>query len=714
VPGRVSIFPTLLAGEMPDEASLTNYVAGVLVLIVPGLLFAVINCFSGVCCCCCRGPCAVMCHRQKYCRVCHCIPATRHYTNEEVCMPVVVWIAFSLLLFAFAVAGVINGTHKFNDSMVRGVCLVDNTYLQFNQFLDNVVSPLDTLKTDFGQAADDLAVATQVDPSLAQNVKDLEARFTDLENAALAAKGATSIGSCKDAWQGIATASSSASASAKASGEELDQTLKDLQASLDSSVVQQKAAADDAIQSGFDTIDQLKDQIKVALDPKAYGLFGYAELMSDNRNNAAFSAYGWIFVVVLIVGGGLTGMHFCRVHAHLATPPKNNPMLPLDVLKLNHIGACGSRFVTVGWCCVFFFGVFSAVFAALTMPLSSVMGDVCVVLPTLPQEIGSLANMTVVDQITDTCWNKTGNLFEGMNIDDQVDTSAISFDSFDDLFGDAVSIAGGDELDELQETLNALTGCGSKTDAQNALNAVKQQKKVAEDAFSDNSAVVTIQEIGKSMIAMIDTAVEGFVSATNCYFISELWAQVSSMICSSLLGSIAWWAASELFIAIIALPFAITTMFVSKRYGGHGPIAQKGAKYEPPAGFIDPRAGQSYVGADGEAAAGLEMIEGAPVTVAGGTVVTVNVNVAADKSDGMAVAPEPEEAAAMWANTEEQGAPMEETQGHLLGQIDASDYGASAEEYIPPVEPPEGAVPLEVGGDGGGVQAAADDGAGMI
>ena len=406
-------------------------------------------------------------------------------------MPVVFWIAFSLLLFAFAIAGVVNGTHKFNDSMVRGVCLVDETYLKFDQFLENVVSPLVELKDDFGQAADELADATRVDPNLAQNVRDLGTKFDNLKSAAATAKANTNTGdtntdqACKTAWDGIAEAASEAADTAKSSGEQLDQTLKDLQASLDSSVVQQKQAADDAIQSGFDTIDLLKDQIKAALNPKSYGLFGYAQTINSNRDNAAFSAYGWIFVVVLVVGAGLTGMHFCRVHVRLATPPKNNPMLPLDVLKLNHIGACGSRFVTVGWACVFFFGVFSALFAALTMPLSSVMGDVCVVLPTLPQEIGVLANITAVNQITDTCWNETGNLFQGLNIDDQVDTSAISFDSFDDLFGhSSVSIGGGDELIQLENALGEIDpNCGDKTDVTAALDAVKAQKRVAEDAF---------------------------------------------------------------------------------------------------------------------------------------------------------------------------------------------------------------------------------------
>ena len=237
----------LLSGEVPDEGAVTSYVAGVLPR-RPGVLFAIINCVSGVCCCCCRGPCAVVCHRQKYCRVCHCIPATRHYTNEEVCMPVVVWIVFSLLLFSFAVAGVVNGTHKFSDSMVRGVCLVDETYLKFNQFLDNVEIPLVTLKTDFSRAADDLTQATQVNQSLAQNVKDLEFRFDDLWSAANDAKDAAVMQSCKDAWEGIATAASSASAAARRQ-ERNSPNAKRLANISDSSVVQQKGSAEDAINS---------------------------------------------------------------------------------------------------------------------------------------------------------------------------------------------------------------------------------------------------------------------------------------------------------------------------------------------------------------------------------------------------------------------------------------------------------------------------------
>jgi len=67
-------------------------------------------------------------------------------------MPVLVYGVFAVMLFGFAIAGVSNGVHKFNDSLIEGICLTDNTYIRFSQFLTNVNTPLVQLETDFNGA----------------------------------------------------------------------------------------------------------------------------------------------------------------------------------------------------------------------------------------------------------------------------------------------------------------------------------------------------------------------------------------------------------------------------------------------------------------------------------------------------------------------------------------------------------------------------------
>ena len=58
--------------------------------------------------------------------------------------------------------------------------------------------------------------------------------------------------------------------------------------------------------------------------------------------------------------------------------------------------------------------------------------------------------------------------------------------------------------------------CGNKANVQGALDDVKKQNEKAESAFSDNSAVNTIKEIGAKLVGTIEKAVEEFTDATNC------------------------------------------------------------------------------------------------------------------------------------------------------------------------------------------------------
>ena len=59
--------------------------------------------------------------------------------------------------------------------------------------------------------------------------------------------------------------------------------------------------------------------------------------------------------------------------------------------------------------------------------------DACLVIPTLPQNIGRLTNNPEISQITDTCWNQTGNLFTGLGLDKEIKVDGIDFSEFNTL-----------------------------------------------------------------------------------------------------------------------------------------------------------------------------------------------------------------------------------------------------------------------------------------
>ena len=383
-------------------------------------------------------------------------------------------------------------------------------------------------------------------------------------------------------------------------------------------------------------------------------------------------------------------MHFFRTHVRLTVPPFDNPKMPLDVLKLNHTGACGARFVAVGWCCVLFFGVFCALFAAITMPFSAVFGDVCVVLPTLPIDLGKTLNVTGITQITDTCWDKNGNLFQGLELDNAIDTSSINFDEFDRLFGTSPTIdrSGMAALREALDQGVCDPGGTHMADVNSAYNNVDQNMTVAELGFQNSTAVKTLKREGRLLVEMLNNAMQKFIDSTGCYFVATTWNDVSNMLCGSMLGAISWWSASEMFLALVCLPWAVTTMFVSKRYGGHGPIAAPGAVYEPPSTETQDKAAgidngsavvvQTYIAEGVLQPPGVEM-----GTMDGGQ------EKGAVKVPGDGTVPLPAEIIAIPANMEVAGTKVHAPppasildgtgavaveQGQLLGQLNASDY----------------------------------------
>ena len=114
----------------------------------------------------------------------------------------------------------------------------------------------------------------------------------------------------------------------------------------------------------------------------------------------------------------------------------------------------------------------------------------------------------------------------------------------------------------------------------------------------------------------------------------------------------------------------------------------------------DPNTGETYVSAPVVANAKIIEMNGEAPMIAGGTGVEINTSgLAGDKSDGIAVAPDPLGATLSAEPDLSSNTGLNEVQGKLIGQIDASDYKASEEEYIPPVEPPDGMAPMESAAD---------------
>jgi hypothetical protein len=516
-------------------------------------------------------------------------------------------------MFIFAIIGIVNGVYAMQDSVVGGVCQVDNTYERFTDFLLKIKTPLVTLRDDFTVASKDLAVAAKINPALSNNVAQISTFFKTLATNAGKAKAAVNSDplisqlvkdQCATAWKEVADAATSAETASVTSATSLKTTLEDVQTMLNDGIVAKVSNVTDKIQEAEDALNAMQNELDLIMNPRQMGgpggvnLIQYAEVIRKNRDNGAFGFFAWVFIVLFFSVIGTVGMKLCfeGVEAE-AGNNRRNPNMEGDVNHLNCLGRCWARLSCCSWFLVLVFGISSALFALIFLPVAAVGDDVCEVLPTLPRDIGVWMGNDQLTKITDTCWNSTGNLFEGLDLDKSIDVNAINFDDFDSAF--ATPTIPTDGIDELKEAIaqipsiakggvincdcgtvviggvkegNCAVDGGHIAKLQGNADDTKTQCKKAEKAFADTPIVADIKKSGRALVGTITKAIDGFTSATQCYFIACTWEETVEVICGGFIGSLGMLASMELCLAIFAFPFAVLVMVIMKTHGGHGPV----------------------------------------------------------------------------------------------------------------------------------------------
>merc|ERR1719424_1722167 len=198
-------------------------------------------------------------------------------------------------------------------------------------------------------------------------------------------------------------------------------------------IVGQSGPVTDKIDEATSTIADMKKRLDDRMNPKQLGLFQYAETARDQRDTAAFTQWGWVFLVVVFAIFGILGMLKCKKEVNFEPDgqhPRSNPTLSGDAMKLNAIGSCCARFGTLSWCIYLVFATIGALFALIFLPLTAVVSDACLVLPTLPHSgipVGENYGGSSLQNLTDTCWNETGNLFDGFGLNEVISTDDIDF-----------------------------------------------------------------------------------------------------------------------------------------------------------------------------------------------------------------------------------------------------------------------------------------------
>ena len=179
----------------------------------------------------------------------------------------------------------------------------------------------------------------------------------------------------------------------------------DAQTQIDTSIVGAAGPAKDAIKSGKEAISDLKKQLNDMMNPRKMGgqnLIAVAQSIRDQRNSMAFGAFGYAFISVFFGVLAIVGMKMCTEEKYIEEGPRSNRNLTEEVIQLNCMGRCFSRFGFCSWWLILFFGIFSALFAIIWLPFAAAGRDMCQVLPGLPRDLGKWTGQEMIVSITDT------------------------------------------------------------------------------------------------------------------------------------------------------------------------------------------------------------------------------------------------------------------------------------------------------------------------
>jgi len=510
--------------------------------------------------------------------------------------------------------GVISGTYKLVDSTSSSVCTWDNAFIRFSAFMNNVQKPLGRLSTKFSEAVDDMKDDTTFPPALTKGLEDLGDSLSVIEQYATAAKDSsnTSLPNCASEWQKIVDSSEEAKLETYKSAEDLNDVLKDIQKTILDNIVDQSGPVTEKIDEATSAINDMKKQLNDTMNPgpDGLGIFRFAEVARAQRDNAAFSQWGWVFLVVGFAIFGIVGMLNCKKEVNFEPDglhPRSNPTLSGDAMKLNAIGSCCARFGTLSWCIYLVFATIGALFALIFLPLTAVVSDACLVLPTLPQQLGQITGVSSIQNISDTCWNETGNLFDGFGLNEVISTDDIDFGNLTESrenpdISDKGLIELKDALDKMNETaatrpcFESANNGGAVTDLYEAIAYARLNVTRAEDNFKEDNTAKNLQESGEAIVFAVDEAVCQFKNAATCFFIKTTWDEVTDLVCNQFNAGLSNIALYELLIAALAIPYTLAMLCLNRKIGGHGPTKMDESAYSVDAKEINAveLAGSSY------------------------------------------------------------------------------------------------------------------------
>lgn len=433
------IIEGFLRGEI-DSGAATAYVTSVVGLAIIPILCCLGNGFCGITHCLARTCCEFIC--PAHCLLFMCRPnPKRPYEKKDKLVPLMILFLCGMAACITALSGIGGGTGRFENTYIRGACLVDTTRVRVTSFISEFQKPVKGFKGSFNTISADVASRLGTVSEIEVAMANLTKQYSDLKIASAYQSGESPTERTNNecvALQGIETAAVLAQEQTITAATSFTNTMNATSISVNNTLVGFRSTINEAINNADALAENLKAQVDTSLNLSSDAVLQLARYMKRNPNltsGTAFALFGWIFLLAaLFVIGFILILLNSHQHEIKAGQVRSNKKLEGKILDVGHVGSCGARCGAFAWCFVFVFGAISSGVGIPFLPFSYVFTDICVISETLPLKLGSLMQPATttpsastetsndseeesggvvvpnlnVNQLMTTCWNGGG------------------------------------------------------------------------------------------------------------------------------------------------------------------------------------------------------------------------------------------------------------------------------------------------------------------
>ena len=553
----------LLRYSIEADNAMVNYLQTTIVaLILPGLLFLILNKCCCIFCCCGRTCCKANCNK-----CCFTPSSSKQYNKMLQMLPAIGYTALAFLIFLFGIIGMSSGSGAFANAFIRGSCMIDTVNLRTQGFIENIISPITDLNTQFGIVVNTVSTSLGDTSDITNSMKTLESKWDYLQKTADDYKDQST---CPNELETISRSAAAAKIATNNAAASLESDLSNVQKSITTNLLDSQTSISDVTKSSQASADDMKAAVDGALSSTSTRAIDAAKQINEHNAKISAGPFAWIFIVPVFfsIGFGMMKMN-TEVTTIGAGSVASNQNLSGKVNKLTSMGACGGRTVACAWCSTFTFAMVSCLLAALFMPVAQIFADVCYAIDDFPLKLGASTSSTDDSassgnstNIFKGCWDGE-SIFDILGMADSMTFVNINFGGVDNEV-DIVS----DEYKQVRSLIASLPDECKYTlnDDWRRVDITRIKVETDIETYQKN-----LKSIETEQVNLLTGLVDNIKNSGSCIFLKSTWEETYDILCVDAAHALGVLGSMSLLVGIFGFFSAFFILWTSQTNAGHGP-----------------------------------------------------------------------------------------------------------------------------------------------